>query len=87
MNVEEPGQSLLELMRGDDLTEIFISVTFPSQPAIHNFVRDFKVQVVRAKHGHPSGKRRQPHRAARTLGISKKTMDLEKKRSNATTVI
>jgi hypothetical protein len=42
VNVEETGYSLLQVIGEGRLSEIFISVTFPSQPAIHNLARDWK---------------------------------------------
>jgi hypothetical protein len=52
VNVEETGHSLLQIIREGRLSEIFISVTFPSQPAIHNLARDWKVQEAAVEHGH-----------------------------------
>jgi len=55
VNVKGNDYNLLQAMREDHLSEIFISVTFPSQPAIHNLHRHFKVQEWVGRDGSRAG--------------------------------
>ena len=50
VEVNETGHSLLQVMRGGRLTEIFISVTFPTQPAMPNLARDWTVEEAAVGH-------------------------------------
>jgi hypothetical protein len=52
VDVEETSHSPLQVIREGRLSEIFFSVTFLSQPAMHNLARHWKVQKAAVEHRH-----------------------------------